>query len=120
MAALDEPHKGRPTNDRDIISGLVLLGYPLHPPGKPEQLRIAHLPKISVPVLVVQGERDPFGTPNELRPHLASIAAPATLHVVERGDHSLAPSPSQSVVDRVYCEIQDIIANWIRAVERRA
>ena len=97
-------------------AGLVFLGYPLHPPGKPEQLRVAHLPKISVPVLVVQGERDPFGTPDELRPHLATIPAPVTLHVVERGDHSLAPSRKPDVLQQTYAEIQDVIASWIAKV----
>src|SRR5690606_20965204 len=48
-------------------SRLVLLSYPLHPPGKPEQLRIDHLPRIRVPTLVVSGTADPFGTPDELR-----------------------------------------------------
>jgi predicted alpha/beta-hydrolase family hydrolase len=45
------------------IRGVVALGYPLHPPGKPQQLRAAHLSRIRVPMLIVQGERDPFGTP---------------------------------------------------------
>lgn len=96
------------------LSGLVLLGYPLHPPGKPAQLRVAHLPAIRVPVLVVQGERDPFGTPEELQPHIASIAAPVTVHVVNRGDHSLAPPKRGGLsVDQVYNEVQDVIASWM-------
>ncbi|HEY3157329.1 MAG TPA: alpha/beta fold hydrolase, partial [Vicinamibacterales bacterium] len=74
------------------IAGVVLLGYPLHPPGKPDQLRAAHLPRIRVPMLLVQGERDPFGTPDELRKVLEPISSRVTLHVVEKGDHSLAPS----------------------------
>ena len=52
--------------------GLVLLGYPLHPPGKPETLRVEHFPRITVPCLFVSGTRDAFGTPDELqrpRPH---------------------------------------------------
>ena len=111
--AAGEPDKARPTGGQ-AIAGLVLLGYPLHPPGKPEQLRIAHLPKIRVPVLIVQGERDSFGTPEELKPHLASIPAPVTLHVVERGDHSLAvPKSSGRSIDEVYSDVQDLIANWI-------
>src|SRR5262245_22445418 len=74
------------------IDGVVLLGYPLHPPGKADQLRAAHLERIRVPMLFVQGERDPFGTPAELRPVLDRLSSGATLHVVEKGDHSLAPS----------------------------
>src|SRR5215470_626045 len=53
--------------DAGGVAGLVFLGYPLHPPGKPEQLRSRHLPMIKVPMLFVQGSRDAFGTPAELR-----------------------------------------------------
>jgi predicted alpha/beta-hydrolase family hydrolase len=96
------------------IAGVVLLGYPLHPPGKPGQLRAAHLPRIHVPMLVVQGERDPFGTPAELRPVLDAVPAPVTLHVVEKGDHSLAPSRRADVIALTYGKLQDVIANWLR------
>jgi predicted alpha/beta-hydrolase family hydrolase len=103
-----------------VLSGLVLLGYPLHSPGKPDQLRVAHLPKIRVPVLIIQGERDPFGSPEELRPHVVAIGSLATIHVVERGDHSLAPpkGASQSI-DQVYSRLQDVIAGWIGAGSQR-
>jgi predicted alpha/beta-hydrolase family hydrolase len=100
------------------IRGVVALGYPLHPPGKPQQLRAAHLSRIHVPMLIVQGERDPFGTPAELQPVLDAIAADITLHVVENADHSLTPSRQKDRVASTYVEIQDVIANWIR--ERNA
>lgn len=90
------------------ISGLVLLGYPLHPPGKLDQLRIEHLPRIRVPVLVLQGERDPFGSPEELRPHFASLGPLVTLHAVEGGDHSLAVRGG-----RQQPAFHEIIATWI-------
>ena len=96
------------------IAGVVLLGYPLHPPGKPEQLRAAHLSRIRVPMLIVQGERDPFGTPEELRPVLSGLSADVTLHVVEKGDHSLAPSRRVESIASTYRELQDLIANWIK------
>ncbi len=96
------------------LSGLVLFGYPLHPPGRPEQLRIAHLPDIRVPALVVQGERDPFGSPDELRPHFGKIGAPVVVKVIERGDHSLAPAKGGGrSVDQVHAEIQEAAAAWI-------
>lgn len=96
------------------ISGVVMLGYPLHPPGKPEQLRVAHLPNIRVPMLVIQGERDPFGTPGELRPHIEGLAAPVTLHVVERGDHSLAlPRGAAMMTEQMYEKLQDLIGQWL-------
>ena len=72
------------------LAGVIALGYPLHPPGKPQQLRSGHLPEITAPVLIVQGERDAFGTPAELAPVIETMSAPVTLHVVPGGDHSLA------------------------------
>jgi len=96
------------------IRGVVALGYPLHPPGKPEPLRAAHLPRIRVPMLIVQGERDPFGTPDELRPVLATVPSEVTLHVVGSGDHSLAPSRQKEKIASTYAEIRDAIASWIR------
>ena len=72
------------------LAGVVCFGYPLHPPGKPDQLRVAHLASIAAPLLVIQGERDAFGTPEELRPHLDAMKAEVRLHVVDRADHSLA------------------------------
>lgn len=58
--------------------GLLLLSYPLHPPGKPDSLRVEHFERIGIPVLIVQGDRDPFGKPDEFAPHLARIAGPVT------------------------------------------
>ena len=113
-AACPERSRGAGDETAAAISGLVLLGYPLHPPGRPEQLRVAHLPAIRVPVLVVQGERDPFGSPDELRPHFAKVAGPVVVKVIERGDHSLAPPKGGTrSVDQVHSEIQDAIASWI-------
>jgi uncharacterized protein len=97
------------------LLGLVFLGYPLHPPGKPEQLRARHLPHIRAPMLFVQGSRDAFGTPDELRPILSPLAAPTELYVVEGADHSFklqksARLPQQSI----YAMILDHIALWLR------
>lgn len=102
------------------LKGLVFLGYPLHPPGKPDQLRTAHLAKIRAPMLFVQGARDLFGTAAELRAVIDRLHAPVTLHLVEQGDHSLAPPKKSSLsVDRVYQQIQDTIVEWVRALVRR-
>lgn len=78
------------------VSGLVLLGYPLHPPGRPDKLRAAHLAGVRSPMLFVQGSRDAFGTPDELSPILAPLAERGTrLFVVQGGDHSLALRKSE-------------------------
>ena len=95
----------------ESLSGVVCFGYPLHPPGKPEQLRVAHLPSITVPVLVIQGERDTFGTPDELRPHLDAMKAEVHLQVIARGDHSLAVRGKSPSV--IYAELADIAAAFI-------
>jgi hypothetical protein len=64
----------------DPAAGLVCLGYPLHPPKQPEKLRVAHLPNLKLPTLVLQGKRDEFGSPDDLRahfpPHVEIIAMP--------------------------------------------
>jgi uncharacterized protein len=78
------------------VEGLVLLGYPLHPPSQPDKPRIAHLPSVRAPMLFVQGSRDPFGTPDELGPVLKKLPR-ARLLVIEGGDHSLA-TPKKSGV----------------------
>jgi predicted alpha/beta-hydrolase family hydrolase len=72
-------------------SGLVFLGYPLHPPGKPERVRDEHLYGLDVPMLFLQGTKDPFATPAVLEPVLAKLPR-ATLHVVDGGGHSLERS----------------------------
>jgi predicted alpha/beta-hydrolase family hydrolase len=69
-------------------SGLVFFGYPLHPPGKPDQRRDRHLTRIQLPMLFLHGTRDPFGSPEEMQA-LAEGLPIATLHLIEGGDHSL-------------------------------
>jgi predicted alpha/beta-hydrolase family hydrolase len=70
--------------------GLVCLGYPFHPPGRPERLRTAHLADLRTPALIVQGTRDSFGTPAEVSGYRLSPAI--QVEWIEDGDHSLAPS----------------------------
>jgi hypothetical protein len=70
-------------------AGLVLVSYPLHPPGRPEKLRTEHFPALEVPCLFVSGTRDAFGTPEELEEATAAIPGPVTHHWVDGGDHGL-------------------------------
>jgi len=99
------------------LAGLVFLGYPLHPPGRPDRLRAKHLPDIKAPMLFVQGSRDTFGTPDELRPIIAPLEPPADLYVVEDGDHSFKVRKSAGVGQQdIYRAIQDHIAAWLREV----
>jgi predicted alpha/beta-hydrolase family hydrolase len=97
------------------LAGLVFLGYPLHPPGKPEKLRSEHLPKIGKPMLFVQGARDPFGTPDELRPIIKKLKS--RLYAVEGGDHSFTVAKSWPVSqEQIYEAAQNEIARWLREI----
>jgi hypothetical protein len=75
--------------DEPIADGLVLFSYPLHPPGKPDQLRTQHLPKLHVPTLLVEGTRDPFGTIEEIDASRKLIPAKTELLTVEGAGHDL-------------------------------
>lgn len=75
--------------DDPVADGLLLLSYPLHPPGKPEQLRTQHLPQLSVPTLFVSGTRDPFGSIDEIEAARKLVAAKTELLVVENAGHDL-------------------------------
>jgi uncharacterized protein len=93
------------------IDSLVFLGYPLHPPGKPEQRRDAHLPSIAERMLFVQGSRDPFGASAEIAALLPSLQR-AELHEVADGDHSFkVPRRKGNVLDG----IMDTVAAWVTA-----
>ena len=72
----------------DVV-GLVLVSYPLHPPGRPEKLRVAHFPALEMPCLFVSGTRDAFGTPEEFNRECATIPGPVRFEWIEGKDHGL-------------------------------
>src|ERR1700722_20155427 len=84
--------------DEMKVRGLVCLGYPFHPPGKPKQLRISHLKALKTPTLILQGERDPFGGPEEVSGYLLSD------HIrilwIPDGDHSFKPRKQSGRTER--------------------
>ena len=75
--------------DPALVNGLLLLSYPLHPPGRPAQLRTAHLPQVQVPALFISGTRDPFGSIDELEAAIKLIPARTRLLSIEGAGHSL-------------------------------
>jgi len=101
--------------DSSGIDGLVFLGYPLHPPGRPEKMRDEHLPKIKAPMLFVQGSRDAFGTEDEIRAIIKKHRLPAELYVVERGDHSFKVPKSVAPQQRVYEDVMDEVVKWTQS-----
>jgi hypothetical protein len=84
-------------------AALVLVSYPLHPPGKPDRLRTEHFPALKVPCLFVSGRRDAFATPEELERETAAVPGDVTLSFVD-GDHSLRKSERAAA---------DIVASWL-------
>lgn len=92
------------TDDPLHVAGLVLVSYPLHPPGKPMQLRIEHLPRLHTSTLCVSGTKDAFGTPEELTEAFAAAPAAITWNWIDNARHELA---------RREHEVADIIRSWI-------
>jgi uncharacterized protein len=76
-------------DDPTVARGLLLLAYPLHPPGRAAELRVAHFPRLRTPSLFVHGTADPFGTVAELRSAVAHISAPTALHLEPGAGHDL-------------------------------
>jgi len=84
-------------------AALVLISYPLHPPGKPDRLRTEHFPKLFAPCLFVSGRRDAFATTDELESETAAIPGDVTLTFVD-GDHSLRKSEGEAA---------EVVASWL-------
>lgn len=101
-------------HDKGDIAGLICLGYPFHPPGSPQKLRTDHLEKMTVPSLVCQGERDPFGT----REEVADYPLPKAMQLfwLPDGDHDLKPrKASGKSLDDNLNAAADAIAEFVKA-----
>ena len=99
----------------DGVTGLIFFGYPLHPPGKPQQRRDAHLPAIVQPMLFIQGSADTFGKADEIRALLPSLQR-AELHEVAGGDHSLKVKGGAARQAAVTADVMDTAAKWMRSL----
>ncbi len=82
------------------LAGLVLISYPLHPPGRPDRLRVDHLAAIQVPCLFVSGTNDPFASPDELQRYTSNIPARVEHVWIERGRHDLKGS-DDAIAERI-------------------
>ena len=95
------------------VRGLVFLGFPLHPPGRPDDKRAEHLAHVQVPMLFLQGTRDDFATLKLLQPLVKRLGERATLHLVEGGDHSFrVPTKSGRSEGEVMGEVVSTIVEW--------
>jgi uncharacterized protein len=94
--------------------GLLLLAYPLHPPGQPEKLRVEHLSRITMPVLAFSGTRDPFCTRALMERALTTVTAPWEMHWIEGADHSFHVTKSAGRTDaEVMSEIGSLSGAWV-------
>lgn len=97
-------------DDETLVPGLLLLSYPLHPPRKPEQLRIQHLPNLRTPSLFVHGTRDPFGTSEEMKNALSLIPAKNELLEVQGAGHDLGikgKKQMQELPSQIFAAFED-------------
>jgi predicted alpha/beta-hydrolase family hydrolase len=109
QAQADEPLPG--------VRGLAFLGFPLHPAGKPGIERADHLARVVVPMLFVSGDRDALALLDKLKPVVAELGDRATLHLVERADHSfkVAAKSGRTAAD-AEADALDAVADWILAL----
>jgi len=105
-------------DDTADVHGVVVLGYPLHPIGERAH-HARHLYEVDVPALVVQGSRDVFGSPDELRPLVEQMPEGSELYVVEGGDHSFSVSNDPLRQRGTHASIQDEITGWLAATAER-
>jgi predicted alpha/beta-hydrolase family hydrolase len=97
--------------------GLVLLGYPLHPAGKPEQLRVEHFARIEVPVLFVSGTRDSLAEADALREHARHIVGPVAFHWIEAADHGFKPLKSSGTTTAsALVDAARVVVAWVVAL----
>lgn len=122
-AAAEDGWRAEPGGAHDLeeaeraVHGLVFLGFPLHPPGRPAAERAEHLEDVKVPMLFLQGTKDSFATPELLRPVLTSLGPRATLHIVDGADHGFGvPKSSGRTGAEVLDELADGTAAWIQQV----
>ncbi|WP_167047949.1 alpha/beta family hydrolase [Salinibacterium sp. ZJ454] len=97
------------------VAGLVFLGYPLHPPGKPEKLRDEHLYELTLPMLFLQGTRDPFATPDLLNDVVSRIGANAVLDWTEGGGHSFEVAGVKRSAAEVGASLAPTVVEFLRA-----
>ena len=103
--------------DEEGVLGLVCLGYPFHPPGKPEKTRLEHLIVLKTPTLFVQGTRDSLGSKDEIKGY--RLSRKIRMHWIEDGDHSLKPRKSSGLTEaQAWDEGIGAVADFVRLMAR--
>jgi predicted alpha/beta-hydrolase family hydrolase len=111
---------GMPKDEAEVpvpCLGLLLLAYPLHAPGKPEQERSDHFPRLTMPVLFVSGTRDSLAAKPALTKAARKLKGPGTFHWIETGDHGFKPLKSSGLtVEGVLDEVAMTAVGWVRSL----
>ncbi|HZD13485.1 MAG TPA: alpha/beta family hydrolase, partial [Candidatus Binatus sp.] len=97
------------------VDGLFFLGYPLHPPGRQDQLRDSHLYKINIPMLFVSGTRDNFARKELLDAVVGKLGSKAAIHWIENGDHSFNTGNGKAAVAQTYSSVIALLVDWFKA-----
>jgi predicted alpha/beta-hydrolase family hydrolase len=104
--------------DEARVAGLVCLGYPFHPVGKPDRLRVEHLRAIATPTLIVQGTRDPFGSREEVNGY--ALPSSIAIHWVEDGNHDFTPRRASGRTEQQnWHEAIETVAAFVEGLDRR-
>jgi predicted alpha/beta-hydrolase family hydrolase len=102
--------------DGPPVDALALFAYPLHPPGKPDNARVEHLPKLKLPAIFISGTNDAFGSPEELRTAAKKVRGSKT-HFLEGADHGFAVKKSTGrTKDDVFAEAVTVFADWLTSL----
>lgn len=100
--------------------GLLLLGYPLHPAGRPERLRTEHFGRIAVPVLFVSGTRDALAGPEDLEREAGAIPGPVSFHRLDSADHGFRPLKASGLTpEGTVAEAAGVSARWVASLPGR-
>lgn len=99
---------------RSDVCALYYLSYPIHRPGRPEDLGVKHLSQISKPMLFISGTRDPYAERDQLADLVSKLGPNARLHIVEGGDHSLNPRKGRAIYSKRLDQTSNVLEEWLR------
>jgi len=114
MGAAVASHVAADKPERSDLDGLFYFGYPIHLPGRPEELGVKHLSHIPKPMLFISGTRDPYARPEQLKDLVSKLGPRAKLHMVEGGDHSLNARKGRVIYIKTLDRTASVLEDWVK------
>ncbi len=114
MGAAVASHAVADKPGRSDVDGLFYFGYPIHRPGKPEELGVKHLFQISNPMLFISGTRDPNAQLERLKDLISELGPMSRLHPVEGGDHSLNTGNGRAIYFKTLDRTATVLEDWVK------